>query len=302
MKNILILGVNGFIGTYLAQTLMAKNYHIVGYDRAFSELKLHKSIVGDFFREDRFEAILAENGIDTVYHLICTTVPNDSTENIEAEVLQNIVPTLRLLEAMQKTGVGNLVFASSGGTVYGDSGSGLHSADEALMPICSYGAQKAVIEQYMGFYNRKYAMSCKIARISNPYGVLEQNRKTQGIIPLFFEKLKCNQEITVYGETIRDYIYIYDLCNALMLFGAYDGDKSILNIGTGNGTGLHELIALLEMVAGQKFIKIKEAALRECDVQCSILDIHETTETLGWRPGTTLIKGLELVWEQMNIS
>lgn len=300
MKNILVLGVNGFIGTHLAQILMKQNYNIIGYDRNLSEPNLYKSIVGDFSKENNFEYILTEHKIDTVYHLICTSAPNESTEIIESEILQDVLPTLRLLEALQKVGIKNLIFASSGGTVYGDSGEQLHHIDDPLTPICSYGVQKVIIEQYIKFYNKKYDMKCKIARISNPYGVLQQKGRTQGIIPLFFEKLKHGQEITIYGETVRDYIYIYDLCQALMTYGEYVGDQSVLNIGTGKGTGLHELVKLLEIVSGKKFIKVNQHVLRNCDVRSNILDINKTVEVLGWKPETALVNGLELIWKQMN--
>lgn len=300
MENILILGVNGFIGTYLAKALIAKDYHVVGYDRNLTEENLYEYVVGDFSQEEHFKQILTRYEIDTVYHLIGTNVPSDSTEQIAEEAIQNILPTLRLLEDMRKTGVSNLVFASSGGVVYGDAGRSPHRTDEPLKPICGYGVQKAVLEQYMEFYNAKYGMHCKIARIANPYGAFVRKGRTQGIIPLFFERLKYGQEITLYGETIRDYLYICDLCSALVRFGAYDGDKRILNIGTGIGTGLHALVGLLETTAGRKFAGIRETALRKCDVACNILDICETTEALGWKPETALADGLDMIWKEIN--
>lgn len=172
MKKCLILGAGGFIGKALCKKLLGK-YEIIAYDRAYlTELERIgdiRRIIGDFTQTRDFTDIL--QGVDTVVHLISTTIPSDSTDGIPEEIINNIVPTTALLESMVKTGVRQIVFSSSGGTVYGDTQDKINTVDSSLTPICSYGVQKKVIEAYIEFYGVRYGLQYKIARISNPYGI-----------------------------------------------------------------------------------------------------------------------------------
>jgi len=300
MKNILVLGANGFIGHHLVNKLIL-NYNVIGYDKTIPEIKTANSFIkGNFFTEIDFEKILTSYQIDTVYHLISSTVPCEGTENIIKEISENIIPTIRLLEAIKNTGTEKIIFTSSGGTVYGESSGLPHLVTDTIKPICSYGVHKVVIEHYLNLYNHLYNINCFIARISNPYGVLELNNRTQGLIPIFINKLIHKEPITIFGESIRDYIHINDVIDALILIAQIDSKKRLFNIGTGISTSLIEIIEIIETITNRKFTKIIKKNIRSCDVHENILDISETIKELNWNSKITLKEGIKLTIEEME--
>ena len=148
MEKVLVLGSCGFLGNRLVSELI-KSCDVVGYDRlpasGIKESERYHYVCGNFTEEQNFKEILLENKITAIYHLISTTTPYEGTTQTEREIKENIIPTVRLLDVAVECGVNKIIFASSGGTVYGDN-SNLHTENEATNPICSYGVQKMAIE------------------------------------------------------------------------------------------------------------------------------------------------------------
>lgn len=298
MENVLVLGDAGFIGQHLA-TKLCESADVVGYDRVSLDVE-YQSIQGNFADEKNFENILRDYRIDTVYHLISTTLPKEDTSDIAEEVETNVVPTLRLLEAMRKVGTSKMVFVSSGGTVYGEWCGTSHTTNEKRKPICGYGMQKMVIEDYLDFYNRRYGMNCRIARLSNPYGVPPQRPRGQGIIPIFMNKLMSGEPIRMFGDTLRDYIHIDDAVNAMVRYGWYTGNKTVLNIGTGIPVRISEIVKMIEEETGENFVSIIHEEIRSCDVQESVLDVTETMQELKWMPTVSLQEGIRRTWQELK--
>lgn len=293
MQRALILGSNGFLGQRLTAELMRRGVEVTGYGRNLPVANpIDHFIQGDFSRETRFPELLAAGRFDIVCHFISTTTPASGTINALREAEENIIPTVRLLDALRGTRT-ELMFASSGGTVYGESTGAAHHCCDALRPICSYGVQKATIERFMQLYNDAGQVRCKICRISNPYGVMPQQGRTQGIIPILLRRLLDGEPVTLYGETVRDYIFISDVTEALVAASGYAGDACLFNVGTGVGTGLHALAALLEERAGRSFVSVREEPIRSCDVRESVLDISETARILNWAPRVALEDGID---------
>jgi len=295
MGKVLVLGAEGFIGSCLVSELV-KNYEVVGYDRLLvsnkMELENYHYVSGNFTEEQNFSRILRANDISAIYHLISTTTPKVGTSQIEQEIESNILPTIRLLDAAAECGVNKIIFSSSGGTVYGDNPK-THSEDETLAPICSYGTQKMVIEGYLRLYSHIHNLSVRIARIGNPYGSLMRKGQTQGIIPIFLQKLHSNEGITVYGNTMRDYIHISDVIRALVLLLQYKGSEQVFNIASGKGTYINDLIRMLEDVSGKKFTSIQYEDIRSCDVPENVLDISLAKKELSWEPRISLREGIK---------
>lgn len=297
MQKCLVLGAGGFIGKNICKSLVDE-YHVIAFDRSIpAELENISPniefVVGDFVNTEDFTSIL--HGIDKVIHLISTTIPSEETAHIDREIIENVVPTVRLLEAMIKENVKEIIFSSSGGTVYGDSGDHKNQVGDALHPICSYGVQKKVIESYIEFYGLRYGINYKIMRISNPYGIGQDLAKTQGVIPIFVYRLLHNMPICVYGDSVRDYIAIPDLVKGILQVLKYDGKQHIFNIGSGKVYKLREVISLIEDKAGKKFESVEYRDFRQCDVEKSILDVEASNEALGWRAETGLEQGIEMV-------
>lgn len=296
MGNILVLGSGGFIGHNLVNALV-KQHNVIGYDinEKQHNYNNYTHLCGNFKEEQNFSGILRDYKIDTIYHLISTSVPNESTDKVIDEIMGNIVPTVRLLESMVECNVKNIVFASSGGTVYGEGNKRAHHEREILEPICSYGVQKASIEMYLNLYRHIHGINCIIARIANPYGILKEQGRTQGIIPIFLNRLYTKEPIALYGDTIRDYIYIDDVISALIKLYDYKGSKNVFNIGSGIPIDLNDLVELLETMTKKKFIGIDKKAIRACDVRHNVLDIKLTKKELEWKPVVSLEQGISQI-------
>lgn len=299
MKKCLVLGAGGFIGKSLCRNLV-KDYEIIAFDRKIpKELTAFDGIIkcveGDFVEMKDFSVLL--EGVDIVIHLISTTIPQEETANIDVEIMQNVVPTVRLLEGMVKADVPEFVFSSSGGTIYGETGNHVNEIGDGLNPICGYGVQKKVIESYLEFYGLRYGINYKIMRISNPYGIGQDPVKPQGVIPIFVYRLLHDMPITIYGDgnSERDYIYVPDLIEAFKKMLEYNGDTHIFNIGSGNAHTLNEIIDIIEHKVGKHFVRIDYQKKRKCDVSKNLLRVDETWRELNWKAEMGLEQGIETI-------
>ncbi len=291
----LVLGANGFIGKNLLMKL-AEHNTVIAFDRVFSgDFIKHRNVItceGDFTALESFDNLL-EN-VDCVIHLISTTVPSDITANIPLEIEKNIIPTVKLLESMVRKNVKKIIFASSAGAFYGETGDRLNTSDSAPNPYCSYGVQKAVIEQYLRFYGVRYNIDYRIMRISNPYGCGQDPKKVQGLIPIFLKRLIVSEAISIYGDgnNLRDYIYVPDLIDGIISVLNYSGNVRTFNLGLGEYYTINQVIEMIEYITGLKFTKIIHEKARFCDVVSSIVDMSTSHRELEWMPKTRLHEGI----------
>ena len=293
-----MLGASGFIGSYLTKQLSSQA-NIIGYDLVPPCNDSYEFVQGDFPTENNFEYILKTYKIDVIFHLISTTTPMIGTSRVTQEISENIIPTINLLESMKNTGTKRIIFTSSGGTVYGESRGHPSKCEDLLYPICSYGVQKLAIEQYFQLYNHLYDLVCIVARISNPYGAFLQEGRTQGIIPIFLLNLLSGKPITLYGETVRDYIHISDVINVLISLGFYKGKQRVFNVATGVPTRLDSLVHTLENIAKKEFVAVNRHGIRACDVYENVLNINDTIRELNWKPIISLEDGISMTLKEI---
>lgn len=282
--NNLILGGAGFIGSNLSLLLDEENENMRIFDKVAPPLieKINNKenfqvIIGEF--NDKTDFIGLTEGIDYVYHLISTTIPSSSI-SVEKEILQNIVPTLKLLDACVKNKVKRVVFLSSGGTIYGNA-TNIHMEDDKTDPICSYGIQKLAIEKYLFLYKHKFGLDYRVVRLGNPYGRWQNPESGVGAITVFIYKIINELPITIYGDgnSIRDYIHIRDAVNGILKIAKYEGNYKVFNLGSGHGTSINEIINIISSNLSKTPILIYNEA-RDTDVKCSLLDINRYKDNL----------------------
>ena len=298
----LVLGAGGFLGKNLCLYLSSKGVSVRAFDLSeMQDLRNHEGIEcvqGDFLMLDTMPELF--DGVDRVYHLICTTVPKVGTKQIPKELELNLIPLTNLLEILIERNIDKFVFVSSAGTIYGNTD--VHNrTDQQAAPISSYGALKEVSESYINLYNRIYNKKYRIARLSNPYGTGQGEYKMQGIIPIYINHLISNKSITVFGDgdNVRDYIYIDDAIRALDILGDYAGDTTTFNIGSGNGYSINEIIEMIERTSGRKFVEIDRTDRRACDVGHNELDITDSIQKLDWNPQISLEEGIDLTYRRL---
>jgi UDP-glucose 4-epimerase len=293
--NVLIFGGTGFIGSNLCQSLLKQGHKVRILDRTMKKMDFNSSgiefIEADFVQVHDFKQFL--QGIDIVYHFISTTVPASSNTNKVFDISSNVCTTLRLLDDIVKSSVKKVVFLSSGGTVYGQSEINPILEDYPTNPICSYGIQKLTIEKYLYYYHHEYGLDYQIIRLANPYGRGQNGKNGQGVIPIFIHKILQGEEIQIWGDglTTRDYIYIDDVIDAICLLQEYSGSNKILNLGSGQGSTLIEIVNVIsEETNKEPNILFLEA--RSIDVKTNVLDISKITQELNWRPEKKLRDGI----------
>ncbi len=301
----LVLGANGFLGSHLLKTLIESGHQVVAYDQhegpssGFADEQL-RWVQGDFCQEDDWQTILSE--VDVCFHLISTTVPKTSTDDPALDVSQNLVGTIRLLEAARGAQV-KFVFVSSGGTVYGKVQTRLVDETHPTDPLCSYGICKLAIEKYFQLYRHLYQTDGIILRIANPYGEWQSPDAVQGVIAVFLGRILRNQPIEIWGdgEVIRDYIYVQDVVSGMIAASNYSGEETMFNLGSGSGINLKQLLNKIEEVAGtQGEVTFHQG--RAFDVPRNVLNIERARKELNWAPKVTLEEGLQktVVWMKTN--
>jgi UDP-glucose 4-epimerase len=305
----LVLGGAGFIGSYLTEDLVRQGNRVVIYESPMACLRNIDAVVddveivrGDFTAEDRFDRILT--GVDIVFHLISTSVPKTSNDDIMRDLDHNVKPALNLLESCVRTGVKKFVFFSSGGTVYGNASDIPIREDHSQNPICAYGVHKLAIEKYIQLYHHLYGLDYRIVRISNPYGARQSLRKPQGVVSAFLALALENKPLELWGDgsVIRDFVYVSDVIRAVEAVTHYEGDLKIFNIGRGIGTSVLDLISAISEIVGRR-PETRFLPSQKQDATANVLDISRITGETGWLPTVTLREGLTMMyrcWQNSN--
>lgn len=263
---ILITGSDGYIGSHLIKKLIAEKYNVIGLKRGDDLEKLIK-------------------GCNVVYH---TASNVRMTEKVEWENLENDLSfTITLLEKCVEYDVRSIIYTSSGGTVYGPS-RGPVDEQHLNAPICPYGMVKLTVENYIRFYCDLYNFNYIILRIANPYG----GNAKKGIIYNIMRALKENKEFIIWGDgsQVRDFIYIDDLIEAMMLIGI-SSQQGVFNVGTGNGTSIKKVIEIIQTVT-EKELKVMYKSRRLIDNLYNVLDNTKIVHSIKWLPQIDLIKGI----------
>lgn len=301
---IFVLGGQGFVGLSLVKKLIDEGNEVIIYGR---QKKNASSILKCKYINDEFENIAnyteVFNDIDVVYHLISTMKPKESNENIEYDIKSNVVTTVKLLDILVEKQVKKIIFPSSGGTVYGEAQFFPINETHETNPISSYGITKLMIEKYLNLYNHLHGLDYNVLRISNPYGPYQNIYSNQGIIGVFMKNILESSHIEVWGdgETVRDYIYIDDLVNALYLAGKTTTKQKVLNIGSCNGVSINNLIEIIRNSINKDF-SVSYKSHRVFDVNKNILDNSRAKEELGWNCYSSLEEGIKKTWDWICVN
>jgi UDP-glucose 4-epimerase len=296
----LVLGGSGFMGSHLVELLADRGWQVRGFsqsaDRWQPAAASNVSWVTGDFRDPKTVAD-AVDGCDYVCHLIGTTTPASSNRDVVFDAETNLIPTLRLLEACVRAKVRRIVFSSSGGTVYGATGRSPISEEHPTQPHSSYGIIKLAIEKYLELFRRLHGLDYTVLRVANCYGPRLPVAGEQGVVGSFLDRLHRGEPIELWGDgsVTRDYVYVGDVARAFWAALGQQSPFKIFNVGTGVGTSLLDLIALMERVTGRRATLARKPA-RQVDVPANILDPMRARESLGWQAGTPLEAGLLHTW------
>ena len=297
---ILTLGGSGFIGTALSEALVATGNEVIALTRSTTKppRSTVKYVSGTFNSPADFAPLLTD--CRTVVHLASSSTPGSSAGHPLHELEHNLRVTFALLEALQNAPRCNLLFVSSGGTLYGDKTITPATESSRIGPMSYHGAAKAAAEYFISAWTQQFSRSATILRPSNVYGPGQTVRQGFGIIPTAFAKLMNNEALEIWGDgnAVRDYLFIDDLiqlCLAIVNTPMGSGAK-ILNASSNTGTSLNELLSLIEAVTGTHIRRVQHAK-RHVDASHVVIDSSEAHRLFGWAPQTSLADGLNHTWK-----
>ena len=290
----LILGGCGFIGRHIVQFLAEHDIPMVVLDVYANPARSTAQCIfvpGDFSDTDQLDAVMTEHGITHVVHLVSTTLPKSSNEDMPFDIHSNVVQTVRLLDLCVKHQVQRLLFMSSGGTVYGAPETVPVNERHPNHPLCSYGISKLAIEKYLYLYRHLHGLNYVVLRAANPYGPGQNPFSGQGIVANFVHKMYTGQPLEVWGNgtTVRDYLHVSDLAD-LTRRALCSTEVGVFNAGSGVGLSINHLIDVLQRTMGMASDVVYRPA-RGLDVPAIVLDSSAAFDAFGWRALTSLEVG-----------
>lgn len=300
-KNVLLLGGAGFMGRALCARLGARGYdvHVLARGTTLDIAEGCTVHGGGMENTELLRRLLPRMG--TIVHLASATTPGLSavTPSLEADL--NIAPTLGLLGELIAHPHIRLVYVSSGGTVYGDPGSGTADESSELKPLSFYGAGKVAVETFLRCFQQRQGNPLVILRPSNVYGPGQPRYQGFGVIRTMLQHALDGSTMSIWGDgsTVRDFVYIDDVVSAMECFVADGAPTGTFNIGAGVGHSLNDLVSVVERASGRRLCVRHEAA-RGIDVQRIVLDTRAIRERCGWTAATPLEAGVVHTWQWLS--
>lgn len=306
-RKCLILGGDGFLGSHLVDDLLQRGFDVRVFGR-FQENKVKnlnhvikkiELFSGDFLNMS--DLVKALNNVDYVFHFISSSNPASTINRPREEIELNVLPTINLLNICAKKKIKKFVFPSSGGSIYGNYPKGSASEMDLLNPISPHALGKLFIEQFLNYHLLQFKLDYVIYRISNVYGERQGINKGQGIIPTIINKALNKETVKIYGNTIRDYIYVKDI-TSFMANNFYKKHKfRVYNLGSGGGVTLFNLLRIIKEQI-ELPLHIRKLMRRSCDIQRIILNIKRVRQEFDFSPKTTLKDGIKKTYNDLRLT
>jgi UDP-glucose 4-epimerase len=299
MKKYLVTGGCGFIGVNLISRLAGEAATI----RVLDDLSMgrYEDIqkfgvdlqVGDV--RDPVAVEKACTGIDVVVHLAAHTRVVESLENPESNFDINARGTFTLLQGCRKASVKKFIFASTGGAILGEQEPPVHEG-MVPRPVSPYGAGKLAGEAYCSAYFGSYGLGTVALRFSNVYGPYSYHKGS--VVAQFFRNIMQGKPLIIYGEghQTRDFLYVSDLVDAILLADRKDTPGEVFQIASGRETSLLELIDEMKKVLPEVKLDVRFAPPRTGEILRNYANIEKARRLLGFNPLTMLNEGLRSTW------
>jgi UDP-glucose 4-epimerase len=300
MARVLVTGGAGFIGSHVADAFLRHGDEVLVVDDLSTGLGANVPERARLSRVDIVEADALENAFafepEVVCHLAAQASVTVSVERPVFDCSVNVVGTLNVCEAARRRGA-PVVFASTGGALYGDEAP-LPTAEEfAPRPLSPYGASKLAGEAYVTTWARLHGLPNVVLRLGNVYGPRQNPHGEAGVVAIFSERLLHGRAPQLRGEgrPVRDYVYVSDVAAAFV--AAADSRRAgTFNVGTGHGTSTAELLDSLQRAA-RTSVEPEQVPLQAGELQTSTLDPGLAARELGWRAAVEVEDGLGQTFE-----
>jgi UDP-glucose 4-epimerase len=246
--------------------------------------------------EDPSAVARAIEGNTIVFHLIGASTPVSSNKDPIADLNSGAINTLKMLDICRESGVRRVIFASSGGTIYGVPQSVPIREDHPTAPISAYGISRLAIEKYLSLYKYLHNLDYIILRISNPYGRYQLPTKKQGVIAAMIINALSGAPLEFWGAgtAVRDFICIDDVVEAMVASISYEGAFRVFNVGSAIGRSINEVATDIErLLLSPKTARRIYREARPADVPTNVLDIGLIKQEMNWSPKVEWQEGLK---------
>ncbi len=307
-RRVLVTGGAGFIASHVADLYLEDGWEVTVLDDLSTGRRKNVPAGAEFVQcgvnDAQASKLLEEGGFTVLNHHAAQMDVRVSVTDPLFDERVNIAGLINLLEGARRGGVRRVVFASSGGVVYGE-GDALPHREKALkLPVSPYGVSKLASEYYLAMYAQLHGLEVVPLRYANVYGPRQNPHGEAGVVAIFCSRILCKEPLTVYGDgtQTRDYVFVGDVARANL--AATTGrlgrlrsiDDVAFNVGTGVETSVLELARTILKAAGAK-VPIEHVDARQGELQRSAVDPGKLEAQWHWRPEVSLAEGLQRTYD-----
>jgi len=295
-KTVCITGAAGFIGSHLAEAFLAEGCRVIAIDDLSSGKKENLPPAAELhvldIRSPEAAALLEGAGANLLVHQAAQMDVRRSVADPAFDADVNVVGSLRLLEAARKGGVRQVLFASTGGAIYGEQDTFPATEEHALRPLSPYGVSKLAVERYLYFYAVTYGLHTTCLRYANVYGERQNPHGEAGVVAIFLERLLSGQMPRINGDGLqtRDYVHVSDVVRANLAAVGLKGFNTF-NVGTGVETNVVELFAGLAEALGVQ-AEVEHGPAKSGEQRRSVIDPAKIRRELRVKEALPLTEGL----------
>jgi UDP-glucose 4-epimerase len=293
---ILVTGGAGFIGSHLVDRLVQEGHEVVVADNLSTGKRRNLNRAAEFYKRDvegsRMESVFRRERPVVLIHLAAQMNIRRSVEDPLFDAQVNILGTLNVLDQAVRYGTRKVIFASSGGAIYGEQDVFPAPESHATRPLSPYGISKLTGEYYLAYYQRVSGIQYVSLRFSNVYGPRQDPYGEAGVVAIFTQKMIAGEQpiINGNGRQTRDFIYVDDVVEAHMSVLGRD-IQGVYNVGTAHETTINDLYGKLADLtkAGCKQLY---GPSKKGEQARSVVDASKLRQELGWEPRVSLDDGL----------
>ena len=293
---VLVTGGAGFIGSHLADALLADGHRVVVLDNLSSGKRERVPAAARFVNGDlrtfAFEPLLSEEKVTAVFHHAAQIDVRKSVEDPVFDAEVNVLGTIRLARACLAAGVGQILFASSGGAIYGDPRGFAADEDHPMNPVSPYGTAKLAAEKYLQCLSWETPLTVSLLRYANVYGPRQDGSGEAGVVGIWMRRLLTGHEGVIYGDggQSRDFVFVGDVV-AANLAAFRTRAAGTFNIGTGFETTVNALYDEVARACGFPGPARREPG-KPGEQRRSVLDVAKARTALGFSAEVSLPEGL----------
>jgi len=294
---VLVTGGAGFIGSHVVDALIQQGYQVAVVDNLSMGRLQNVNPAATFYQADicdpELEGIFDKERPEFVNHQAAQTVIQKSMEDPVFDARQNILGSLNLILQCLRFEVRKIIYASSGGAVYGEPEYCPVDESHSINPVSYYAISKHTVEHYLHLAHLQQMLSYVVLRYSNVYGPRQNPKGEAGVVAIFTRQMLQGEQPTIFGkgDKTRDYIHVSDVVTANLVAMERDGN-GVYNIGTGVETSDQEMFNLLAELSGYR-AKPHYTPVRKGEIHKICLDWSKAKKKLGWQPQVLLREGLK---------